>query len=57
MRSLGCTYCSGAIRSEADTIDKIIEELRTFSSIRERNRLIDHEQDGAMEMKKREGYF
>ena len=57
MRTLGCTYCTGAIRSDADTVPKIIEELeRTERSERE-NRLIDHDQDGSMELKKREGYF
>lgn len=57
MRSLGCTPCSGAIRSEADTISKIIEELITFRRSERENRIIDHDQDGSMELKKREGYF
>lgn len=57
MRSLGCTPCSGAIRSEADTVEKIIDELLTFRRSERENRIIDHDQDGSMELKKREGYF
>ena len=57
MRSLGCTYCTGAIRSEADTVPKIIEELVSFRRSERENRVIDHDQEGSMEQKKREGYF
>lgn len=57
MRSLGCTPCSGAIRSEADTIPKIIDELKEFRRSERENRVIDHDQEGSMELKKREGYF
>jgi sulfate adenylyltransferase subunit 2 len=57
MRSLGCTYCTGAIRSAADTLPKIIEELRGFRRSERENRVIDHDQEGSMELKKREGYF
>ncbi len=57
MRSLGCTYCTGAIRSEADTVPKIIEEMMLFRRSERENRAIDHDQDGSMELKKREGYF
>jgi sulfate adenylyltransferase subunit 2 len=57
MRSLGCTPCSGAIRSDADTVAKIIDELTTFRRSERENRVIDHDQDGSMEIKKREGYF
>jgi len=57
MRSLGCSPCTGAIRSEADTIPKIIEELISFRRSERENRVIDYDQDGSMEMKKREGYF
>ncbi len=57
MRSLGCTYCTGAIRSTADTVPKIIEELRGFRRSERENRVIDHDQEGSMELKKREGYF
>ena len=57
MRSLGCTYCSGAIRSTAATVPEIIEELRHFRRSERENRVIDHDQEGSMELKKREGYF
>jgi sulfate adenylyltransferase subunit 2 len=57
MRSLGCTYCTGAIRSDADTVPKIIEELKWFRRSERENRLIDHDQDASMELKKRKGYF
>jgi len=57
MRSLGCTPCTGAIRSQADTVPKIIEELFTFRRSERENRVIDHDQEGSMELKKREGYF
>jgi len=57
MRSLGCSPCTGAIRSEADTLPKIIEELISFRRSERENRVIDHDQEGSMEIKKREGYF
>ncbi len=57
MRSLGCSPCTGAIRSDADTIPKIIEELISFRRSERENRVIDHDQEGSMEIKKREGYF
>jgi sulfate adenylyltransferase subunit 2 len=57
MRSLGCSPCTGAIPSEADTLPKIIEELMLFRKSERENRVIDHDQEGSMEIKKREGYF
>ena len=57
MRSLGCVPCTGAIRSEADTVPKIIAEMISFRRSERENRVIDHDQDGSMEIKKREGYF
>jgi sulfate adenylyltransferase subunit 2 len=57
MRSLGCTYCTGAIRSTASTVRDIIEELKFFRRSERENRVIDHDQEGSMELKKREGYF
>jgi sulfate adenylyltransferase subunit 2 len=57
MRSLGCTYCTGAIRSSAATVADIIEELKFFRRSERENRVIDHDQEGSMELKKREGYF
>jgi sulfate adenylyltransferase subunit 2 len=57
MRSLGCSPCTGAVRSDADTVPKIIEELVSVRQSERQLRVIDHDQDGSMEIKKREGYF
>lgn len=57
MRSLGCSPCTGAIRSDADTVPKIIQELIGMRRSERQNRVIDHDQDGSMELKKQEGYF
>jgi sulfate adenylyltransferase subunit 2 len=57
LRSLGCSPCTGAIRSHADTVPKIIAELVAMKNSERANRVIDHDQDGSMEIKKREGYF
>jgi sulfate adenylyltransferase subunit 2 len=57
MRSLGCSPCTGAVRSEADTVAKIIDELIGSRHSERQLRVIDHDQDGSMELKKREGYF
>ncbi|MBZ5585837.1 MAG: sulfate adenylyltransferase subunit CysD [Acidobacteriia bacterium] len=57
MRSLGCSPCTGAIRSDADTLPKIIAELISFRRSERENRVIDHDVEGSMELKKREGYF
>ena len=56
-RTLGCYPLTGAIESEATSVSEIIEEL-IISQVSERQgRLIDHDQAGAMEKKKQEGYF
>jgi sulfate adenylyltransferase subunit 2 len=57
MRSLGCTYCTGAVRSRASNISEIIDELLLARKSERENRVIDHDQEGSMEQKKREGYF
>jgi len=57
MRSLGCVPCTGAIRSEADSVPEIIEEMLSFRRSERENRAIDHDEEGSMELKKREGYF
>jgi sulfate adenylyltransferase subunit 2 len=57
MRSLGCTYCTGAIRSTAATVDEIVEELKHFTRSERENRVIDYDQEASMELKKLEGYF
>ncbi len=56
-RTLGCSPCTGAMRSQAQDIDAIIEELFTIRSSERATRAIDHDQDASMELKKREGYF
>ncbi len=56
-RTLGCSPCSGAVESEADTLDKIIEEVKAASRSERENRAIDYESEGSMETKKKEGYF
>jgi sulfate adenylyltransferase subunit 2 len=57
LRSLGCSPCTGAIRSDAATIPDIIAELISFNTSERANRVIDHDQEGSKELKKREGYF
>jgi len=57
MRSLGCAPCTGAIRSDADTVPLIIDEMFSFRRSERENRVIDHDEEGSMEVKKREGYF
>ncbi len=57
MRSLGCSPCTGAVRSSATTVAAIIDELIAARQSERQLRIIDHDQDGSMEMKKREGYF
>jgi sulfate adenylyltransferase subunit 2 len=56
-RTLGCYPLTGAIESEADTIEKIVEEMMTTTKSERTTRVIDFDQDGSMEQKKREGYF
>jgi len=56
-RTLGCYPLTGAIDSEADTIEKIVEEMLTITKSERTTRVIDFDQDGSMEQKKREGYF
>ena len=57
MRSLGCVPCTGAIRSDAGTVPQIIQEMVSFRRSERENRAIDHDEEGSMELKKREGYF
>ena len=56
-RTLGCYPLSGAVESSAGTLDEIIAEIETSPSSERQGRLIDKDQAGAMEQKKREGYF
>lgn len=56
-RTLGCYPLSGAIRSEAATLPDIVAEMRHSKTSERQGRLIDHDESGSMEKKKREGYF
>jgi sulfate adenylyltransferase subunit 2 len=56
-RTLGCYPLTGAIESEADTIEKIVEEMMTVAVSERTTRVIDFDQEASMEQKKREGYF
>lgn len=56
-RTLGCYPCTGAVRSNATTIPGIIKEMMTERKSERSTRIIDHDVEGSMEDKKREGYF
>jgi sulfate adenylyltransferase subunit 2 len=56
-RTLGCYPLTGAIRSDADTLDTIIAEMRASTRSERQGRVIDHDEAASMEKKKREGYF
>jgi sulfate adenylyltransferase subunit 2 len=56
-RTLGCWPLTAAIESEATDIDDVVEETLAAKYSERAGRLIDHDTAGAMEMKKREGYF
>jgi len=56
-RTLGCYPLTGAIESEAATLPEIIEEMLVSTTSERQGRLIDSDQAGSMEQKKRQGYF
>jgi sulfate adenylyltransferase subunit 2 len=56
-RTLGCYPLTGAVESSADTIEATLAEMLTTRVSERQGRLIDHDEDAAMEQKKREGYF
>lgn len=56
-RTLGCYPLTAAIESTASTLDDVREELRQSRLSERAGRLIDQDGAGAMERKKREGYF
>jgi sulfate adenylyltransferase subunit 2 len=56
-RTLGCYPLTGAVLSDADTVPKIIEEMVRSRSSERQGRVIDYDEAGSMEEKKREGYF
>ena len=56
-RTLGCYPLTGAIRSNATTLDEVIAEMRSATTSERQGRVIDHDEASSMEKKKREGYF
>ena len=56
-RTLGCYPLTGAISSDADTLEKIVAELLVANSGERQGRLIDSDEGSSMEAKKQEGYF
>jgi len=56
-RTLGCYPLSGAVESDAASIPEIIQEMMLTRMSERQGRLIDFDEDGSMEQKKREGYF
>jgi sulfate adenylyltransferase subunit 2 len=56
-RTLGCYPLTGAVVSEADTLDEVLDEMRHSASSERQGRVIDRDESASMEKKKREGYF
>jgi sulfate adenylyltransferase subunit 2 len=56
-RTLGCYPCTGAVRSSARTVEEIVAEMMVARQSERITRVIDHDAEGSMEQKKREGYF
>ncbi len=56
-RTLGCYPLTGAIDSEADSLEKIIAEMLVATTSERQGRVIDHDPSASMEKKKQEGYF
>ena len=56
-RTLGCYPLTGAVPSQALTLDEILQEMRSSTTSERQGRLIDTDESGSMEKKKREGYF
>lgn len=56
-RTLGCYPLTGGTESDADTVEKIAEESLSFIYSERTTRVIDHEEEGSMERRKKEGYF
>ena len=57
-RTLGCFPLTGAVESEAATLNEVIQEMLLTTSSERQGRVIDKDAgDGSMEKKKQEGYF
>ncbi len=56
-RTLGCYPLTGAVESTATTLPQIIQEMLLTKTSERQGRVIDYDQSGSMEEKKKEGYF
>ena len=56
-RTLGCQICTGAVESNADTLQQVVEEVMVARNSERENRAVDKDREGSMEEKKKEGYF
>ena len=56
-RTLGCYPLSGAVESEATTLEQVIQEMLLTRTSERQGRMIDHDSAASMEKKKQEGYF
>jgi len=56
-RTLGCYPLTGAVESTAATVAEVVAEMAAATRSEREGRVIDHDQSGSMEHKKREGYF
>jgi sulfate adenylyltransferase subunit 2 len=56
-RTLGCYPLSGAVESNSRTLTEIIQEMLLARTSERQGRMIDHDEQGSMEEKKRQGYF
>ena len=56
-RTLGCYPLTGAVESDADSLEAIVWEMLLARTSERQGRVIDHDQDASMEKKKQEGYF
>ena len=56
-RTLGCYPLTGAIESDADTLDKIVQEMLLVKNSERQGRVIDYDGASSMEEKKKDGYF
>jgi len=56
-RTLGCYPLSGAVESDATTLEQVIQEMLLTRTSERQGRMIDHDSAASMEKKKQEGYF
>ncbi|MEO1971481.1 MAG: sulfate adenylyltransferase small subunit, partial [Pirellulaceae bacterium] len=56
-RTLGCYPLTGAVESDATTLPQIIQEMLLAKTSERQGRVIDNDEEGSMEDKKKEGYF